>query len=353
MSVMNRPDGGPQPRHAIEAHGDAWTEPGRQVVSGPFRQAERSEGRVLLVRQEGYVGSRPGNVAALEFAEMPAPDALDPYGRDQLDLIAVPYTPRLADLMDAVGPDAVLGPPSWSFYIAFDHSDPTTGNVDFRRALAHAVDRDALRAVAPANLMVATGGIVPPSLQGHTPDIVPRFDPELARRHLELAGGPRSIRVVALDDWQRIAGAITQSWRDVLGLDVELGAWTAQQAMRGTNVRTLAPIVLAGWLPGYPDPEYFLRLLLQSDSLTNEGGFSYPPFDDLIERARQERIDRARLELFHEADRVAVVDRVALIPIGYGRSMAYVKPWVRGWWEFGKSSSSFADLIVDERPLRA
>ena len=44
---------------------------------------------------------------------------------------------------------------------------------------------------------------------------------------------------------------------------------------------------------------------------------------------------------------MAVVDRVALIPIGYGRAMAYVKPWIHGWWEFGKTSSSFADLQVD------
>jgi hypothetical protein len=29
-----------------------------------------------------------------------------------------------------------------------------------------------------------------------------------------------------------------------------------------------------------------------------------------------------------------------------GRSMAFVKPWVRGWWEFGKSSSSVADLTT-------
>ena len=95
-----------------------------------------------------------------------------------------------------------------------------------------------------------------------------------------------------------------------------------------------------GWLPGYADPEYFLRLLFQSDSRTNEGGFSHPPFDELIERARQERSDRARLRLFHEADRMAVADRVAVIPLVYGRSMAFVKPWVHGWWEFGKSSAS-------------
>ena len=49
----------------------------------------------------------------------------------------------------------------------------------------------------------------------------------------------------------------------------------------------LAPIRVTGWLPGYPDPEYFLRLLFQSTSRTNEGGFADSVFDELIEgRAR-------------------------------------------------------------------
>ena len=111
--------------------------------------------------------------------------------------------------------------------------------------------------------------------------------------------------------------------------------------------RQLAPIYLTGWLPGYADPEYFLRLLFQSDSRTNEGGFASEAFDQLIERARQERSDRSRLELFHQADRMAVVERVAVIPVVYGRSMSQVKPRVHGWWEFGKSSANFADLLLD------
>ena len=108
-----------------------------------------------------------------------------------------------------------------------------------------------------------------------------------------------------------------------------------------------APIRITGWLPGYADPEYFLRLLFQSTSRTNEGGFADPAFDELIERARQERSDRGRLELFHEADRFAVAERVAVIPLVYGRSTAFVRPYVRGWWEFGKTSASFADLTVE------
>ena len=101
-----------------------------------------------------------------------------------------------------------------------------------------------------------------------------------------------------------------------------------------------------GWLPGYSDPEYYLRLLLHSASKTNEGGYAHAPFDDLIERARQERSDRSRLALFHDADRMAVADQVALIPLVYGRSTAFVNPTVRGWWEFGKSSAAFADLVI-------
>jgi ABC-type oligopeptide transport system substrate-binding subunit len=141
--------------------------------------------------------------------------------------------------------------------------------------------------------------------------------------------------------------SVAATWREVLGIACEVRPWTIEQAYSVPRLADLASVYVTGWLPGYADPEYYLRLLFQSDSRTNEGGFSHPPFDDLIERARRERSDRTRLELFHEADRMAVAERIAVIPLVYGRSMAFVKPWVRGWWEFGKSSASLADLTVD------
>jgi ABC-type oligopeptide transport system substrate-binding subunit/class 3 adenylate cyclase len=347
MSVMNRPDGGPQPRHAIEAHGENWTDPEIQVVSGPFRQARQSEEQLVLERQDGYAGARPGNVGRVEFTRTLLRDAVEPYKRDELDLVAVRYTPRLADVVPDVDADTKMGAAAWTLYVAFDHGHALTSNVDFRRALALAIDRDELADVTPSNLIVATGGLVPPALQGHTPDIVLRFDPESAREHLARSEVGGKLSVAALDDFEPLVSRLADTWRAVLGLEVEVGWWTWQEATKHGGLSELVPAVLAGWLPGYADPEYYLRLLLHSDSKTNEGGFSYPPFDDLIERARQERSDRERLELFHEADRMAVADRVALIPLLYGRSMAFVKPWVSGWWEFGKSSASFADLRVE------
>lgn len=354
MSVMNRPDGGPQPRHAIEQHGDRWVDPDVQVVSGPFRVSSRSDDRLVLERRPDYASPRPGNAARVEFVRSSVEDAVGPYVRDELDLVTVRYTPRMADLVPEVAVDAAPGAAAWSAYIAFDHTHPVTSNLELRRALAHAIDREALEGTVPANLAMARGGIVPPALQGHTPDIVPAFDPDLARACLERSGlVDVRLAVGGNETWLHpFMERVTGMWRDVLGIESEVRPWTTAEASSSPRLADLANAYFTGWLPGYADPEYFLRLLFHSDSRTNEGGFSHAPFDELIERARQERSDRARLELFHDADRMAVAERIAAIPLVYGRSMAFVKPWVRGWWEFGKSSASFADLVVDriERP---
>jgi oligopeptide transport system substrate-binding protein len=355
MSVMNRPDGGPQPRHAIERDGDGWTGIGTQVVSGAFAIASRTDDVLLLERRADDSRSRPGNAARIELVHTEVGDALEPYERDAFDVVTVRYTPRLADLVPHVASDASLGGATWSTYVAFDHSDPVLSNLELRRALAYAVDRNALEADAPDNLVVARGGIVPPALQGHTPDIVPAFDADRARACLDRSGvGEIRLEVGCYHTWVHpVLEKVTAMWRDVLGIESAIRPWTIEQAYAAKKMTDLAKIYVTGWLPGYADPEYYLRLLFHSDSRTNEGGFSHPPFDELIERARQERSDRARLELFHEADRMAVAEQIAVIPLAYGRSMAFVKPWVHGWWEFGKSSESFADLVVDPASPRA
>jgi oligopeptide transport system substrate-binding protein len=233
-----------------------------------------------------------------------------------------------------------------------DHTHPASGNVDLRRALAYAIDREALASACPANLVVATGGVVPPALQGHTPDIALRYEPELALDHLARSGFDGELELAGMMGWESILATVATSWREVFGerISVRSWSWREDEALHLGGRIDAANVRVTGWLPGYADPEYFLRLLFQSTSRTNEGGFADPAFDVLIERARQERSDRGRLERFHEADRYAVADRVAVIPLVYGRSAAFVQPYVDGWWEFGKSSASFADLTVE--PVR-
>src|SRR5262249_15149440 len=165
----------------------------------------------------------------------------------ELDMALVRYTPRLADLMPgSVHPDASIGAPAWSAYLRFDHTDPVTGNLELRRALAHALDRDALTAACPANLAVATGGVVPPVLQGHTPDIALRYDADLARSYLERSGYDGDLELAGLAHWDSLVDVIAGTWESVLGRRVAI------RPIEESRVR------VTGWLPGYPDPEYYL-----------------------------------------------------------------------------------------------
>jgi ABC-type transport system substrate-binding protein len=152
------------------------------------------------------------------------------------------------------------------------------GNLDLRRALAHAVDREAVAAVCPANLVVATGGVVPPALQGHTPDIALRYDPDLARDYLARSGFDGELELAGMMVWDSILETVAASWREVFGGSVSVRSWSWRddEAMHAGSRVDSANVRVTGWLPGYADPEYFLRLLFQSTSRTNEGASPIP-----------------------------------------------------------------------------
>jgi ABC-type oligopeptide transport system substrate-binding subunit len=57
-----------------------------------------------------------------------------------------------------------------------------------------------------------------------------------------------------------------------------------EQSLTAKKLNFSSKIYLTGWLPATPIPSTTVRLLFHSDSRTNEGGFSHPPFDELIEK---------------------------------------------------------------------
>jgi ABC-type oligopeptide transport system substrate-binding subunit/class 3 adenylate cyclase len=343
LSVANRPDCGPLPRHAIEKHGDRWLDPALQVVSGAFRQVERSSAVVSLERRV-EARAHAGNIRHVVLMNGSAAELARRYADDEVDLVIWSGT-RDTTKLDAVAIEArQLGPVVGTSYIAFDMKNPLCANLDVRRALAHGLDRAALVRHLPSLLVEARGGIVPPALQGHTPDIALRYDPDLARS-LATALEGRPLRFFfPVDVGEPFAEALAAAWREALGDAITFVPCTPEQWMQGFG--KCGELTFSGWHPGYPDPEYFLRLLLQSESRDNVGRWTHAPFDALIEEARREADGKRRLELFHKADRMAVTEQVAVIPFAYSRNVFYVKPRLKGWWEFGKSWASFADLTV-------
>ena len=173
MSVMNRPDGGPQPRHAIERDGDAWTRPD----AGGERRVPRSPSGTTIARA---ATRRRAEYAATGQRGDASSTAQETRRRDRRAYAARRARHgRRAVHAEARRPDARRRPPTrtsepraWSGYLAFDHADPARRTSSCGARSRYAVDRErARRQRCPSNMVVATGGVVPPALQGHTPDI--------------------------------------------------------------------------------------------------------------------------------------------------------------------------------------
>ena len=307
FSMVNRPDAGPQPRHAIEESGDGWTAPGTIVTSGAFGLAKRDTDEVILERRRGS-GGRRGNIARVELVRTSVDELRQAYPGADVDLVwGLGVVEESAEITGAAD-DLRLEPAAGLDYLVIDHRDPSLAQLEFRQALGHAIDRSELEASLAPGSITATGGMVPPLLQGHTPDIAPPFDPELARRLVESCGVTGEIRIALPVGFREEIPVreIVAMWKRTLGLDIV-----------EVDESDGPAIWFGGWYPGYPDPEYFLRLLLHSEAQDNHGHFHHAPYDELIERARIEPDGRRRLELFHAADRMAVAEQIAAIPLAY------------------------------------
>lgn len=352
LAMLNRPDAGPQPRHAIEARGEAWGDSQNEVVSGAFRRRDQSDDGVILERRPGYHGWRHGNVKVVEWRHGDPAETMSAYTAGEVDM------GWISGLFDGEGLERIPGeqvwpePPAALVFVAFVFGRPLPDDQRLRLALAHCIDRELLDSVMPSHATAATGGVVPPMLAGHTPDIAPRFDPELSRQLLSSVDLSAPLRVVSPVRPHLYVGRVMETmvatWREHLGLAIELLEPDLTGYAEILGDPSGVDLIPATWYPGYTDPEYYLRLLLHSDASANYGGFASGPYDRLVEKACAAGDERTRLALFHDADRMAVAEQAAVLTVSYDRNLSLRRPTVEGWWEFGKSWANFADLTVTE-----
>jgi len=283
------------------------------------------------------------------------PPYFDAVLRGEVDL--APFVNPPHSLVDSLANAQLVsmgGPPVNSFYVAFTGHAPYQLDHHLRKALAHAVDRRRLEPSLLSNQIIATGGLVPPGIPGHTPDTALPFDPDLAREHSRrsdhrgplLIAHPAAVQPSTVPLWE----SLIHTWREVLELEIENIEITFRDVVRASE---LVHATLGAWTAGYPDAGYFLHMLLHSRSTSNIQRWSSAQFDQLVDRALAQESSAARLALFHEADRVAVQQECSVIPLFYSRITTLVQPWVHGWSGWAAPEQSLDELTIDERSPRA
>jgi oligopeptide transport system substrate-binding protein len=341
----------PVPRHVIERHGPAWTEPGIIVSNGPFRLVDRVPGeRIILERNPTYHGRFTGNVRRVECAILSGPSArhMKLYDQDELDICGDLPSTEISHARQRYAEEYVSGPKLSVDFVGFDLSRPPFDDERVRRAFVMGTNRETLAHVSLRGYAFpATGGLIPPGMPGHSPGIGLPYDVRAASELMAEAGyaegrGFPEIACLARDDpgHDLLCAHLQAEWRENLGVAIE---WEEVEWAHFPDrmVRERPHLWMTGWWADYPDPDDYLRVQWWTSP-----AWRNPSYERLVEEARRVSDQEERLRMYREGDRI-LVEEAPLLPLTYLRFHCLVKPWVRRYrtsplkWWFWK------DVIVE------
>jgi oligopeptide transport system substrate-binding protein len=262
----------PVPRHIVDLEGEGWTQVDKIATNGAFQLAAWEPGqRITLKRNPQYHGTAEGNVETVEASiyQEHGEDPLRWYEEDNLDLLFFYWlSPAEADRARHLHANEYLNIPAIAeLFLSFDSSRPPFVDPRVRKALAQAIDREALAEIAFRGQHVpATGSFLPPEMPGHMPDVALPFDVPRARALLQEAGYPDGSGFPEVECLSPLLPAhevlmehIQSQWLEHLGIEtiwdqVEMSNYIERLHTRIPNVHT------AAWTADYPDPDNFLRI---------------------------------------------------------------------------------------------
>jgi len=202
----------------------------RPIGTGPYRVVRaEARGGVTLVANDDYFGGRP-RIDDVEMRVIPEESvAVLALRSGDIDYMLVREFPNIALLRRVANVTVNFEfTGSTSPYVLWmNNTRPPLNDARVRRALAHATDRKTLTLKVTETLASnAAQSFVPPSVFGHTTDVVKyEFDRARARRMLAEAGHPNGFKVslMILNSAYHPATAIIiqAMWKQV-GVDVQI-----------------------------------------------------------------------------------------------------------------------------------
>lgn len=325
------------PMHAIEKYGNNWVKAENWVSNGPFVLKEwRPQEKVVVVKNNKYWDAK--NVALKQVTFIANEDlnvGYNLYKSGAADWIdAVPL-----ELMDEIKlrKDFHVAPEYGSYYYILNVTHKPLDDVRVRKALAMSFDKKVLVEQVTKGGQIPANSFVPPST-GYTPAKGYDFNPEMGRKLLAEAGYPNgkgfpklSILYNTSSSHKKIAEFIQAEWKKNLGIDVELvnQEWGTYLDTRSQSHNF--DIARAGWIADYLDPSTFSDMWVTGGT-QNDGLYSNPKYDELIEKARTQT-GAERMKTLSEAEKILIDQDMAILPVYFyvTQNMIDLDKW-DGWY---------------------
>ena len=321
---------------AVARFGPDWTRPGNFVGNGPFTLVEwRPHQRIVVRRRADYWDAANVLLGELQFLAFDNGDAEErAFRAGQVDVtMAVPVA-KLASY--AREEPAVLHrvPLHETRYLALNTRRPPLDDVRVRRALALALDRNALVDHVLQGGQTPALHLVPEHLGGFASRAALREDAAEARRLLAAAGFPGGAGFPRLEltGWTNtpVLEAIQAMWRKELGIEVAIITRDAKVHVTALQEGRYD----LGFIAAIPDVDDAADLLadLATGAPRNFPRWSDARYDALLADATRTGDAAPRLSLLADAE-ARLTEECPVVPLYFNAKNFLLSPTVRGWQE--------------------
>ncbi|PSL01828.1 oligopeptide transport system substrate-binding protein [Haloactinopolyspora alba] len=310
-----------------EAFGDA------PVGSGPFKFDSWEKNRSIKIsKYDDYAGEMEPEIESATF-EIYEDDnaAYNDLQANQLDLMPQLPTSALAgeayknDLGERFVEREVGTIQTVTF--APESVSPELANPKLRQAISMAIDRESIIESIFAGTKTPATGWVAPTVDGYKPGACGGFcqyDPQKAKDLLAEAGGYDGTLTLSYNadaDHQGWVDATCNSIRNTLDIKCN-GAPEVDFATFRTKIgnREMPGMFRTGWRMDYPSAENFLVPLYKTGASSNDGDYSNPEFDRLVDEAATKTGEEAA-ELYNQAEAL-LAEEMTAIPMWYYKVVA-------------------------------
>lgn len=324
---------------------DAGTQKNGLVGSGPFSLEEFVPGERAVLRANPSYREGAPSVSGLVFKIIPDSTVrVLEFKKGTVDFLQNDIEPDMLPWLKKNTSASILTNQGTIFqYIGVKLDHPILKFPEVRRALAYAIDREAIIRHLLKGLATPSSGLLSPSHWAYESSVAPYpYNPEEAKRLLDKAGfrdpdgdGPLprfklSYKTTTLDLRRRIAEALKEQLQQV-GIELEVrtfewGTFYGDIKKGNFHLYSLA------WV-GISDPDLYFNLFHSSSippNGDNRGRYQNPEVDQLLERGRKSLSLEERKLIYSTVQKI-LAQELPYIPLWWAKNVVVMKPTIEGF----------------------
>jgi peptide/nickel transport system substrate-binding protein len=303
------------------------------VGTGPYVVADFREGEsVTLEANPNYWGEAPANDRVLiRYLETSSQMKLA-LESGEIDVAHRDFSPdEHADLEGNADVQVVVGEGGRTRYIVLNPFHDEVSDVNVRRAIAAAIDRDRINEDVFSGSVEPIYSMIPPGYPESQPYFQEYDDQEPGDFIDETVSFNLHYGGERYGPWEpSLVQVIERSLEETGLFEVELVSteWAqfTEEAWPGEDGQY--PVFMLGWNPDYIDPDTYIEPFYHVDGFTGSM-YANPDMDALVEAEQAELDDAARTDIFDEIQRLAA-DDVVNIPLFQETPYVYAQPNISG-----------------------